>query len=232
MCGRNMRSGDKKTCRQLEKRFCDKSKDRKKNRKVCDELGFPKSASQDAITPEEEYSEDTLDEIEEIVEEIEDELEEDEESTLDSQDSSFPSEDYDELEDEDYWTSDDRRDRRRRSGARYRSDRRRWTRRADRARRNRWRGRSFDRRRYSRCARRDRWCDDDGNELSVEEAEKLDLRARSASPYDWDDANDRPTRDYRDRRDDRRQRRDNREEYRNQSWKRSADRARRNRWYV
>ena len=245
MCGRNMRSKDKRTCRQLEKRFCDKSKDRKRNRKLCDELGFPKSASEDAITPEDEYSEDTLDDIESIVEEVEDELEEDEDSTLDSQDSSVPSEDYDELEDEDYWPDRSRSSWRRqrrywRSSDRYRRDRRAWMRRADRARDNRWHGRSFDRRKYTRCTRWDRWCDKDGKVLSAEEADMLGLERYDSDDYDWDDANDRPWTRSADRaRDNRwegrsfdnddRDYRDSRE-YRNKPWKRSADRARDNRW--
>ncbi len=73
-----MRKSDKKTCKSLEKRFCNSKKDRRRNRSVCSELGFPTSEFENApetyLKDDEVWSEDTLDDIDMLVEDVEDEL--------------------------------------------------------------------------------------------------------------------------------------------------------------
>ncbi len=89
-----MRRGDRSTCRTLERRFCRNSRDRRRNRRVCSELGFPTAEFENNpetyLKVDEVWSEDTLDEIEMIVEDVEDELYEDGELS--------DSEDYDDEE--------------------------------------------------------------------------------------------------------------------------------------
>ena len=40
MCGRHMRSRDRRLCESLERKFCDSSRDFRRNERFCEELGF------------------------------------------------------------------------------------------------------------------------------------------------------------------------------------------------
>jgi len=40
MCGRHMRSRDRRLCESLERKFCDSSRDFRRNKRFCEELGF------------------------------------------------------------------------------------------------------------------------------------------------------------------------------------------------
>jgi len=108
MCGRNMRSRDERTCREIRREFCRNKTDRKSNRQLCRNLGFPtvaegEGANANAIetyaSDSEVFSEDTINDAEMIVDEIMDEIgEEDEDTSYDdySEDSNDEdSEDFD-----------------------------------------------------------------------------------------------------------------------------------------
>lgn len=77
-----MRSGDRRTCRELRRDFCDTRRDRSRNRNFCRNLGFrtlAAGAAEDAIETfaedSEVFSEETQREVDMVVEDYEAELE-------------------------------------------------------------------------------------------------------------------------------------------------------------